>query len=98
MATKQNPRAKALVAAKLFRIVASPTRVSILMLLIKQKEMTVQAIADALAMTHSAVSHQLGLLSAADIVKAQKAGRTMRYRMTGSTPAKALARFITSVA
>lgn len=84
-------------AARLFSLVASDTRVSILLMLIKKKELAVHKIADGLGMTHSAVSHQLGLLSRSGIVTLTKEGRTVRYRIATSKEAKALVRFLSTL-
>jgi ArsR family transcriptional regulator len=84
-------------AAHLFKLVASPTRVSILVVIGKQKEIAVQDIADSLGMTHSAVSHQLSLLLDAGVVASRKDGRNMYYSISKSAEAKALTRFLASV-
>ena len=78
--------------ARLFKLVSSPTRVSILMALSAKKTLVVTAIAKAVGMTHSAVSHQLGLLSRADIVASVRQGRTVRYAIAKNTQARALVR------
>jgi ArsR family transcriptional regulator len=84
-------------AAHLFKLVASPTRVSILSVIADRKELAVQDIAENLGMTHSAVSHQLSLLSDAGIVASRKDGRNMYYSLGKSAGAKALMRFIGAV-
>ena len=84
-------------AAQLFKLVASPTRVSILSLIVKRRELAVHEIASSLRMTHSAVSHQLGLLAYADIVTYIKTGRNMRYTLAKNARAKALTRFLAAV-
>jgi DNA-binding transcriptional ArsR family regulator len=83
-------------AAQLFSLLSSETRVAILQLLSKRKELQVQEIADELDMTHSAVSHQLGLLSEHTIVIGKKSGRSMLYRITAEPHAKALVRALQS--
>ncbi|MDB5237952.1 MAG: transcriptional regulatory protein [Candidatus Kaiserbacteria bacterium] len=84
-------------AAKLFRLVASPTRALILSTLTSRKTCSVQELASEIDMTHSAVSHQLALLSRAKIVKAAKDGRNTHYSVAPSTEAKALSRFLTTL-
>jgi len=97
MALPKNKKAKAIAAAELFGLVSGTTRVLILATLMKEKELAVQDIAEALGMTHSAVSHQLGLLSGAGIVGAKKTGRMMNYRIAGTPEAKALVRFLAAL-
>ena len=97
MALSKMKKSKALETAELFGLVAGTTRVMILMTLMKKKEMAVQDIAEELGMTHSAVSHQLGLLSGAGIVSAQKDGRLMYYRIGTNKGAKALTKFLAAV-
>ncbi len=80
--------------ARLFKLVASPTRVSILMLLSAKKSLVVKDIAENVGMTHSAVSHQLGLLLRAGIVSAQKQGRTVRYQIAKGAESAALVKFL----
>jgi len=98
MAISKSKKVKAQETADLFSLVSGTTRVLILMSLMKKKEMAVQDIAEELGMTHSAVSHQLGLLSGADIVSATKDGRLMHYRISGGKEAKALVKFLSALA
>ncbi len=95
MVAKERSRAER--AARLFKLAASTTRAAILLALQKYKEMPVQDIAEELGMTHSAVSHQLGLLSAAKIVQFKRSGRHMRYRLAESPQAKSLAKFLSTL-
>lgn len=90
-------RKRAAHAARLLKLAASSTRASILFVLAKHKRLAVQDIASALDMTHSAVSHQLAVLSSADIVTAEKTGRMMCYAISKNPQAKALVKFLTSV-
>ena len=53
--------------ADIFKVLSDPTRIRILSLL-AHEEMCVTCIADALGMTHSAISHQLRLLRATYLV------------------------------
>lgn len=96
MISKQN-KTRAKNAADLFALVASPTRILILSTLVKHKELSVQDIAKEVAMTHSAVSHQLGLLAETKIVVSKKDGRRMCYRIASSKEAKALVKFLQSL-
>lgn len=81
-------------AARLFKLVASPTRTLILNALGKRSRLPVLSIAEEVGMTHSAVSHQLGLLGSEKIVVSQKEGRTVRYSVAANPQAKALAKFL----
>jgi DNA-binding transcriptional ArsR family regulator len=84
-------------AARLLKLAASSTRASILFVLAKHKELAVQDIASELDMTHSAVSHQLAVLSGADIVISKKLGRMMCYAISKNPQAQALVKFLTTV-
>ncbi|MCE9541128.1 metalloregulator ArsR/SmtB family transcription factor [Candidatus Kaiserbacteria bacterium] len=90
-------KTKAHTTAELFSLAASTTRVLILTSLMKHKELSVQDIAEELGMTHSAVSHQLGLLTDGRIVSATKSGRHVCYRIAGGKEAKALVKFLSSL-
>lgn len=90
-------RKRAAQAARLLKLAASSTRAAILFALSKNKQMAVQDIAAALDMTHSAVSHQLAVLSGADIVTSKKSGRMMCYAVSKNPQAKALVKFLTTV-
>ena len=98
MSISKKNKIRATEAADLFALVASPTRVLILSTLMKHKELPVQDIAEELGMTHSAVSHQLGLLSEARIVAPKKAGRLVCYRIAPGGGAKALVKFLNAIA
>ncbi len=89
MVPKQE-RDKAQRASRLFKLASSPTRALILGVLSEKSQIPVQDIAKAVGMTHSAVSHQLGLLSRGKIVMSKKDGRTMRYSKAVSPESKAL--------
>lgn len=98
MALSKSHKNKAAATAELFGLVASSTRVMILTTLMKKKEIPVQDIAENLGMTHSAVSHQLGLLSGNGIVSSTKSGRLVHYRIGSSKEAKALTKFLAALA
>lgn len=96
MVSKQQ-RAFAQQASRLFKLAASPTRALILSTLAQKSKVPVGDIAEALGMTHSAVSHQLGLLSRSKIVVFEKHGRSVYYSMAKTPEAKALGKFLASL-
>lgn len=67
-------------AVTLLKGIADPTRLKILLLL-KDREVCVHQIVDALQMSQSAVSHQLRTLRAARLVDFDKRGRHVYYRL-----------------
>ncbi|HHX45571.1 MAG TPA: winged helix-turn-helix transcriptional regulator [Chloroflexi bacterium] len=64
--------------AGVFRALADPTRVRIVSAL-AETELSVSALAEALGMTLSAVSHQLSLLRELCVVQARREGRQVYY-------------------
>lgn len=66
--------------AEIFKVLSDPTRIRILSLL-AHEEMCVSCIAAALDMTHSAISHQLRLLRATNLVKFTKDGKEVIYSL-----------------
>lgn len=66
--------------AEIFKVLSDPTRIRILSLLAHQ-ELCVSCIAQALNMTHSAISHQLRLLRSANLVKFTKDGKEVIYSL-----------------
>lgn len=66
--------------AEIFKVLSDPTRIRILSLLARE-EMCVTYIAEALGMTHSAISHQLRLLRATNLVKFTKDGKEVIYSL-----------------
>jgi ArsR family transcriptional regulator len=66
--------------AESFKALADPTRLRILALLF-QNERNVGDLAEHLAVSQSAVSHQLRLLRSLDIVRYHKDGREIFYRL-----------------
>jgi DNA-binding transcriptional ArsR family regulator len=84
-------RTEAQKTAEMCALLSCPSRVLILKVIIQAKEIAVQDIAESLSMTHSAVSHQLGILVAGDVVTYVKEGRIARYRISTS-PAARIAR------
>ena len=65
--------------ASLFKAIGDPTRLRILITLMQHGDRCVGEIAAAVAMSDSAVSHQLRLLRALRIVHAHKHGRSVTY-------------------
>lgn len=66
--------------AELFKGFADPTRVQILSLLL-DRELCVSQIADEVALTQSAVSHQLRLLKQMHLIKYRRDGKNMLYSL-----------------
>ena len=66
--------------AHTFKALSDPTRVRIIALL-ADKECCVHDLAEALDMTHSAISHQLGKLRDMRLVKFTKRGRHVYYTL-----------------
>ena len=64
----------------LFKIFGDTTRIKI-MYALYENEMCVCAIADLLNMTQSAISHQLKVLKAANLVESRRDGKTIYYRL-----------------
>lgn len=69
--------------AELFKIFGDPTRLRILTAL-KISEMCVCDLAFCLNMTHSAISHQLRILKAYNLVKFRKDGKVVYYSLADS--------------
>ena len=68
--------------AALFSILGDPTRLKLLKLLVKQKEsqsMCVNALANHLGITQSAVSQHIRILKSADLVQGKRAGYRIHY-------------------
>ena len=64
----------------LFKIFGDTTRIKI-MYALHEDEMCVCAIAELLNMTQSAISHQLKVLKAANLVASRRDGKTIYYRL-----------------
>lgn len=82
--------------AELFKMFGDPTRVKILSCL-QRRSMYVGEIAEALAMTISAVSHQLRVLRAAKLVKNIKEGKEVLYSLDDDHVTKILEYGLTHV-
>ncbi|MBR3462536.1 MAG: helix-turn-helix transcriptional regulator [Clostridiales bacterium] len=65
----------------LFKIFGDTTRIKI-MYALHEDEMCVCAIAELLNMTQSAISHQLKVLKAANLVASRREGKTIYYRLS----------------
>ena len=66
--------------AELFKGFADPTRVHILSLL-AQQELCVTDIADAVAVSQSAISHQLRMLKQMHLIKYRREGKNLLYSL-----------------
>jgi DNA-binding transcriptional ArsR family regulator len=67
-------------AARRFALLADPTRLRILALLIEREPMTVTELSDSLGIAAPNVSQHLSRLSAGRLVGREKQGRTVQYR------------------
>ena len=65
--------------AELYKGFADPTRVHILYLLATRQELCVTDIAEAVALSQSAVSHQLRLLKQMHLIKFRREGKNILY-------------------
>ncbi|HEY4521239.1 MAG TPA: metalloregulator ArsR/SmtB family transcription factor [Candidatus Paceibacterota bacterium] len=79
---------KAQRVALLSGVLSNPTRVLIILFLQECGGAYVQEIAIGLEMSQSAVSHQLSLLSHAEIVSSRRDGRDVWYTLTTKTSAR----------
>lgn len=75
---------------KVIRALSSETRYKIAHTLAKHKKIAVQDIAAELGMTHSAISHQLAVLSGAKVVESAKEGRMQMYKISKTPAGKTL--------
>lgn len=66
--------------SKLFKVLGDPTRIKILWAL-NVHDLCVLDICEVLGMTKSAVSHQLGTLKEAKLVKARREGKEVYYSL-----------------
>lgn len=74
--------------AALFSLLSSDTRCHILLLLNEHKSLSVQELAKYMKMTHSAISHQLGILVTEKCVLYEKSGRIVHYSLSTSENAR----------
>ncbi len=66
--------------AEVFKIFGDPTRIRILAAL-SEGEMCVCCLCDLLEMSQSAVSHQLSILKAANLIKSRREGKQIYYSL-----------------
>ena len=67
--------------ADLFKVFGDSTRLRILYALFEMDEYSVYDLSDALAMTQSAISHQLKVLRKARLVKSRRDGKQVFYSL-----------------
>ena len=67
--------------ADLFKGFADPTRVHILTLLQQREELCVTDIAEAVALSQSAISHQLRILKQMHLIKFRREGKNIWYSL-----------------
>ena len=67
--------------ADLFKGFADPTRVHILSLLLVHGELCVTDIAEKVALSQSAISHQLRILKQMDLIKFRREGKNIWYSL-----------------
>ena len=80
VAEKLPPEEHLLDLAELFKIFGDTTRIRILFVLF-EAEVCVCDLAEALRMTQSAVSHQLGILKRSKLVKSRREGKSVFYSL-----------------
>lgn len=67
--------------AELFKTLGDETRLKILNALAVKEELTVESLAEAVGISHSAVSHQLRRLKNQRVVKSRRSGRFVFYSL-----------------
>jgi len=69
-----------------FRLLSDPTRCKMILLLSKRKDgMCVYEIAEAIGISHSAISHQLAKLEMKEIVAPIRQGKEICYQLNGTS-------------
>ncbi|MEM1570312.1 MAG: metalloregulator ArsR/SmtB family transcription factor [Candidatus Bathyarchaeia archaeon] len=68
--------------SRLFKALANETRLKILMLLDVRGEMCVCELMSALGLTQPTISHHLGILKNAGLIRERKSGKWVYYRIT----------------
>lgn len=81
-------------AADVFKLLSDPTRLRIITLLIANKKLCVNEIADLAGSSQSATSHQLAKLEASEIVVSFRMGQTMCYEIKNSNLTKEIKKTI----
>ncbi|HEX6255038.1 MAG TPA: metalloregulator ArsR/SmtB family transcription factor [Euzebyales bacterium] len=69
------------IAAETFRMLGDPTRIRIVLRLLEAGELSVNALADAVGRTPSAISQHLAKLRLARLVATRRDGTTVHYRI-----------------
>jgi len=67
--------------AEIFKVLSDPTRLRILAVLVQDGPLCVHQLCARVAMSQPAVSHQLRTLRAARLVRGQRLGREIEYRL-----------------
>ncbi len=67
--------------AEIFKVLADPSRLKILAVLVEGGPLCVHVICTRVGMSQPAVSHQLRTLRAARLVRGQRLGREIHYRL-----------------
>ena len=67
--------------SEFFKVFGDSTRISIISVLYKERELCVCDIAEALGATQSAISHQLRILRNTGLVKPRREGKTIYYAL-----------------
>ena len=88
---------RAVLLANLFRLLGDPTRLRIVLACVHARR-SVGAIADALGLSPSLVSHHLRLLRAARIVRAERSGKQVFYAAADQHISAMLAQMLEHVA
>ena len=68
-------------ASELLKVLGDLTRMRLLCALLREGELSVGGLQEALGMSQSAVSHQLRVLRDARLVRFERAGKTVRYSL-----------------
>lgn len=91
-------REKVVQTAAAFRLLSDPTRCRMLLLLSRNSEgMCVSEISEALDMSQSATSHQLGKLERNGVLSSFRDGQMICYEIASSLRAKAIIRVLKSI-
>jgi len=86
---------KTIKASEIFKTLSDPTRLKILQLLMRTKEMCVHEIAEGAGASNSATSHQLAKLEDRGIVKSFRMGQTICYELQDNETVRTIKKAIT---